>query len=352
MPPSDIASHLKQLLVTEHGSDIRFLVEDIELRAHSLMIAARSSPTLCKMMMMGIKDGGVIPFQIVGYGVRKVSNPIRSGGHTWALACGFVDQGDDHLTRRPSPSRWSETTKTTSSRWSASASTTRTCGRWPAAVWRSDDPNVFSKTRNTWKLTVPDLFRGHEARYVENDRLTILCTVHVLKEELGTAVENKNRFVSVVPSSPTLSQDLTKLIPTDAEEISPCGCVLPPPDVTFVVEHIEIKAHKLVLAMRSPVLIAGLDLHSTTTTTTLGACVVVRIDDMSAATFKAMLRFIYTDELPLKSNINNMPQRACKKKFASRRLVIMARDLMVAADRYRLERLRLMCEKILSESLE
>ncbi|VAH72547.1 unnamed protein product [Triticum turgidum subsp. durum] len=292
--------------------------------------------------------GGTHQFQIVGYGVRKVSSPIRSGdfhagGHTWALACEFGDQGDGHLASITLQMVGNSKANVVAM---VSLRIDDPRGRWPAALWRSDDPNVFSKTGNSWKLTVPNSFREHEARYVENDRLTILCAVDVLKEEIATTLKNKDRSVSVVPSSPTVSQDLAKLMPTDAE-MTP-GCV--PPDVTFVVEQSEIKAHKLVLAVRSPVLIAELDLHSATTT--VGPCV-VRIDDMSVSTFKAMLRFIYTDEMPIKPNSNDMPRprRACKEKYASRRRETMARDLLVAADRYGLERLRLMCEKILTESL-
>lgn len=63
----------------------------------------------------------------------------------------------------------------------------------------------------------------------------------------------------------------------------------------------------------------------------------VTIHDMSASTFRAMLHFIYTDELPKPKN------KKCR--------VDMARDLLVAADLYDLETLRLMCENILSESI-
>ncbi|XP_051230230.1 BTB/POZ and MATH domain-containing protein 1-like [Lolium perenne] len=103
-------------------------------------------------------------------------------------------------------------------------------------------------------------------------------------------------------------------------------------DVTFIVEQTEIHAHRLVLAMRSPVFNAGL----------LGAmkesaaCSRVTIDDMSASTFKAMLFFIYTDELPNSHKYENQN----------------VGDLLVAADRYDLERLRLMCEKILAENMD
>ncbi|KAL6623718.1 hypothetical protein ACP70R_033597 [Stipagrostis hirtigluma subsp. patula] len=56
---------------------------------------------------------------------------------------------------------------------------------------------------------------------------------------------------------------------------------------------------------------------------------VVRIDDMSAAVFAAMLHFVYTDDD-----------------------LCMDMDELVAADLYDLRRLRLMCEKRLSEGID
>ncbi|VAH72544.1 unnamed protein product [Triticum turgidum subsp. durum] len=75
----------------------------------------------------------------------------------------------------------------------------------------------------------------------------------------------------------------------------------------------------------------------------------IRIDDMDASTFRAMIRFIYTDELPMKPNDHvesRSPLNNFKEEYMS-----TARKLLVAADRYDLERLRLMCENILSECI-
>ncbi|XBI61023.1 hypothetical protein VPH35_041880 [Triticum aestivum] len=117
------------------------------------------------------------------------------------------------------------------------------------------------------------------------------------------------------------------------------------PDVTFVVEEAEIRAHRLILAMQSSVFAAELlgDMRESATRR-------VVVDDMSASTFRAMIRFIYTDEMPIKGKATI--KRGCKEKCAARRRVDMALDLLVAADRYDLEKLRLMCEKILSESID
>ncbi|XP_037418671.1 BTB/POZ and MATH domain-containing protein 2-like [Triticum dicoccoides] len=205
-------------------------------------------------------------------------------------------------------------------------------GRFPAAVWRSDKPRTFlawSTGAVAWELAVPVAFRRHESRYVDTDAdcLTIHCTVEVLlqQQENNSATSTRNCFVSV-PPPPSISQDLHRLL---RERQSP------EPDVTFVLEDgTEIEAHKLVMAMRSPVFRAQFlcgDMKERSTRRFI-------MDGMSASTLRAMLYFIYTDEQPT-------PRRGrCR--------VAMAQDLLVAADLYDLERLRLMCEKILSESMD
>ncbi|XP_047044009.1 BTB/POZ and MATH domain-containing protein 2-like [Lolium rigidum] len=204
-------------------------------------------------------------------------------------------------------------------------------GQFPAAVWRSDKANTFSAWSSralAWELSVPAAFRDHEARYVDAhaDRLTIHCTVDVLQH--NSAVATRDCFVSV-PPPPSISGDLHKLLRGN--------CL---PDVTFIVEGTEIPAHKLVLAMRSSVFRAQFfygeteDMKKERSTRRLE----IKIADMTVSTFRAMLYFIYTDEQP------RPKKQAC--------LVAMAQDLLVAADLYGLERLRLMCEKILSENMD
>ena len=101
----------------------------------------------------------------------------------------------------------------------------------------------------------------------------------------------------------------------------------------FKVQNEVFHAHEIILAMRSPVFWAEFygpkrieHRH------------VKNFEDMQPGVFRELLHFIYTDEQPT-------PRRGrCR--------VAMAQDLLVAADLYDLERLRLMCEKILSESMD
>ncbi|KAI5004757.1 hypothetical protein ZWY2020_032000 [Hordeum vulgare] len=103
-------------------------------------------------------------------------------------------------------------------------------------------------------------------------------------------------------------------------------------DVSFLVEESEIRAHRLVIAARSPALhgaVAGTkeeeDDHSTAA---------ARVDDMKAAVFKAVLHFIYTDEL--------LPGDGTR---------LLAGDMLTAACRFGLRRLKAMCVNLLCESL-
>uniref|UniRef100_A0A0E0BLF3 BTB domain-containing protein n=1 Tax=Oryza glumipatula TaxID=40148 RepID=A0A0E0BLF3_9ORYZ len=95
-------------------------------------------------------------------------------------------------------------------------------------------------------------------------------------------------------------------------------------DVRFKVGGETFPAHRCVLAARSPVfraeLLGPMREHAATT---------IRVDDMDAAVFAALLRFVYTDELP---------------ELDGGSAAAMAQHLLVAADRYDMERLKKVCE--------
>ncbi|XBI58385.1 hypothetical protein VPH35_039619 [Triticum aestivum] len=176
-------------------------------------------------------------------------------------------------------------------------------------------------TCRCWELPLPDMFRGREHLYVdgEDGSLYVYCEVEVLQEDTDIPADADQTFM--VPPQ-TISRDLGRLllipgqgVPETESELLRRRCMLP--DVTFIVEQTEIHAHKLMLAMRSP---------ST-----------LRVDGISASTFRAMLHFIYTDQLQLNSADDGRTP--------------MMLDLLVA-DRYDIESLRLMCENMLSESME
>ncbi|XBI68830.1 hypothetical protein VPH35_047980 [Triticum aestivum] len=246
------------------------------------------------------------------------SGSFHAGGFIWALVCRLQDcSGRCGVASISLELSKNETDEDVVAMASLRIDERSGTGKFPAAVWRSDKPRTFpawSTGAVAWELTVPVAFRRHESRYVL-----------LQQQENNSATSTRNCFVSV-PPPPSISQDLHRLL---RERQSP------EPDVTFVLEDgTEIEAHKLVMAMRSPVFRAQFlcgDMKERST-----RCFIM--DGMSASTLRAMLYFIYTDEQPT-------PRRGrCR--------VAMAQDLLVAADLYDLERLRIMCEKILSEGMD
>ncbi|CAM0949176.1 unnamed protein product [Alopecurus aequalis] len=98
------------------------------------------------------------------------------------------------------------------------------------------------------------------------------------------------------------------------------------PDVTVHVDGQTFAAHRWVLESRSPVFKADFALAPTNRE--------IRIDDMDADVCKALLQFIYT---------NSPPPELESAALAER--------LLVAADRYGLEKLKLVCEEALCKNM-
>ncbi|XP_044983248.1 BTB/POZ and MATH domain-containing protein 2-like [Hordeum vulgare subsp. vulgare] len=109
-------------------------------------------------------------------------------------------------------------------------------------------------------------------------------------------------------------------------------------DVAFEVDGETLTAHRWVLAVRSPILKAAveaelLDVPEREKKTTSMAT--VRIDNMEAKVFKALVHYIYTDALPDEMDKGDEATTA------------MAHGLLEVADRYEMERLKLTCEAML-----
>ncbi|KAI3894992.1 hypothetical protein MKX03_028012 [Papaver bracteatum] len=172
--------------------------------------------------------------------------------------------------------------------------------------------------------------------YLKNDCLTIHCTVGVVQsrdetaqslvETTQTPVEEKKPFIShVTPSN--MNQNLKGLMESEI------GC-----DVTFHVGNEFFKAHKLILAAQSPVFRAqffGLMGNPGMET--------VAIKEFEPFAFKAMLLFLYSDELPEPHELSNSDSLCTS--------TTLMQHLLGAADRYDLVRLKLMCEAKLCEEI-
>ncbi|CAL4991237.1 unnamed protein product [Urochloa decumbens] len=108
-------------------------------------------------------------------------------------------------------------------------------------------------------------------------------------------------------------------------------------DVTFEVGGEQFTAHRCVLAARSTVFMAELfggpgKLQNTAITSH------IRVDGMEPKVFKALLHFIYTDSFP--------------EVAEGEGKVAMAQGLLAAADRYELERLKLVCGDMLCSYID
>ncbi|XP_048539935.1 BTB/POZ and MATH domain-containing protein 1-like [Triticum urartu] len=157
-----------------------------------------------------------------------------------------------------------------------------------------------------------------KSAYLKDDSYTVQSTITVLKETPGSATSSVHG-ADVLPSS-DLRRHLGELLRSEAGA-----------DVTFLVSGESFAAHKAVLASRSPVLMA--EFFGETKEESSAR---VEVKDVEPEAFRSMLHFVYTDTAP---ELDQSPET----------VVVMARRLLAAADRYGLDRLKLICECKLSD---
>ncbi|KAK4281127.1 hypothetical protein QN277_012657 [Acacia crassicarpa] len=158
--------------------------------------------------------------------------------------------------------------------------------------------------------------------YLKDDCLCVNCSVGVVRSR----TEGPKIYSIPIPPS-NIGQQFGQLLGHGKRS-----------DVSFEVNGEVFAAHKLVLAARSPVFRAQLFGPMKDQNT---QC--IKIEDMEAPVFKALLHFIYWDSLPDLQELTGLTS-----KWAT---TLMAQHLLAAADRYGLERLRLMCEASLCEDV-
>ncbi|KAM8717856.1 hypothetical protein ACLKA7_004540 [Drosophila subpalustris] len=153
---------------------------------------------------------------------------------------------------------------------------------------------------------------GESKSYLLNDKFVLDCEINLIESPV-TSFEQVN---SIKVPACNLTEDLGALLETKKFA-----------DVTIVTadDH-KIPAHKNILSARSKVF-AAMFTHSMKENTE--NC--VDIGDFSADVIMELLRFIYTGESP------NLKE--------------MTADLIIAADKYELHRLKAMCASSLSDNL-
>jgi speckle-type POZ protein len=175
----------------------------------------------------------------------------------------------------------------------------------------------------SFKINKDDL---ESSGYIHDNCLKIRCVITVIKEtELSETTRCKAAAIVVPP--PDIAAHFSELLKSLSEEDSGA-------DVTFSVDGESIPAHKCILAARSRVFKAELYGPMKTRGSR------VTVEDMQPDVFKALLQFVYTDSMPDLGELHG-------EDYAE-----MVRHLLVAADRYAMERLKLMCQEILSRNLD
>ncbi|KAL6661103.1 hypothetical protein ACP70R_000487 [Stipagrostis hirtigluma subsp. patula] len=146
--------------------------------------------------------------------------------------------------------------------------------------------------------------------YVAKGHITFICAIMVLHD-------------SSIPLPPSdIGKDFGTLLDnTDGA------------DVSFTIDGEKFLAHRAVLAARSPVFRA--ELLGSMAEATMSS---IALHDIAPATFKAMLRFMYTDALPGDDELGVAPTGVFE-------------SLLAAADRYALDRLKLLCAQKLWDNV-
>jgi speckle-type POZ protein len=141
-----------------------------------------------------------------------------------------------------------------------------------------------------------------EKKYLTEGHITFVCAIMVIDD-------------SPIPVPPSdIGTHLGRLLDhTDGTDLS------------FIVDDETFPVHRVVLAARSPVFRA--ELFGSMAEATMPS---ITLRDITPTTFKAMLRFIYTDEFPAEDE----PEGSSTD---------MIQNLLVAADRYALNRLKFIC---------
>ncbi|XP_073358085.1 BTB/POZ and MATH domain-containing protein 1-like [Aegilops tauschii subsp. strangulata] len=152
--------------------------------------------------------------------------------------------------------------------------------------------------------------------YLQDDNLAIECDITVL-----AAITVPPFDIQVPPSN--LSDNLRELLKAGEGT-----------DVTFKVRRESFPAHKIVLAMRSPIFKADLfgSMGDGTRRT-------ITIEDMQPAIFSALLHFIYTDSLPSMGTSDGDDGEE------------MVKYLVVATNRYAMKRMKVIRESTLCKNL-
>ncbi|KAK3121329.1 hypothetical protein QOZ80_8BG0650780 [Eleusine coracana subsp. coracana] len=184
-------------------------------------------------------------------------------------------------------------------------------------------PKAFSRASPAWgaRWFIRRTELEASSTFLRDDTIVIECEISVIVT-MPVAEPHTPSEIQVPPSD--FSVDFGKLLVTEEGA-----------DVAFIVQDQAFRAHVVVLATRSPVFKAEL-------------CGPLRdkerqniiVEDMQPTVFSALLHFIYTDSLPSMDDLHRGENREFVKY------------LLEAADRYAMDRMKIICESILCKRLD
>ncbi|XP_041493784.1 speckle-type POZ protein-like [Microtus oregoni] len=163
------------------------------------------------------------------------------------------------------------------------------------------------------KFILRDFLFSTRCLLLPDDKLTLYCEVSVVQYEISISEQNMQPVIDIPRC--TLVDNLGELWEN--------SCFT---DCCLVVKDQEFRAHKAILTARSPVFRAMFE-HDMEESRMNH----IEIHDLKPEVFKAMMNFIYTGKEPV--------------------LHSMADAVLAAADKYGLERLKVMCESALCRDL-
>ncbi|XP_047079138.1 BTB/POZ and MATH domain-containing protein 1-like [Lolium rigidum] len=270
-------------------------------------------------------------FKVVNHSLVKgsstflTSGTFRVGGHDWAIR--YYPNGNSRTVDDQFSSIFVELMNTGDVEVTASYSF---CLQDPAPL-ASGEKHKFGNTAKFSLDKHPDWGRDKfvskadlvASGCLEDDCLLIKCTITVIASKLIKDTEANENSIIIPPS--VLGKDLSNLLENGLDA-----------DLTVRIGWFKsFKVHGCVLAARSPVfraLLCGSMVESKQTS--------IRVNDVDARVFEVLLYYMYNDSLP------EFMEETTEEDIS------MTQHLLVTADRYAMERLKLICQDKLRKTLE
>lgn len=274
------------------------------------------------------------------------SRPFRVGGRSWSMVyypngfksehsdfiCIFLRLVDDHASASSSSSDPPVVVKAKA----MFSLLDRASNRVPTRT-HTTSLHEFSVSGSSWGLPLIRRSFLEKSEHLRDDCFRISCDVMIPPAfQTEDRAPTTTTLVAVPP--PDLSRHLGDLLTAGHGA-----------DVAFQVAGETFGAHRYILAARSPVFRAQFlgamrESSGVVVSSQLQACP-IRVADMEPQVFRALLAFLYTDTLPDYCSSSSGQENEAAA-------TAMLQHLLVAADRYDMERLKLVCEDSLCKHID